>query len=448
MALLSTVIGRGVAASKPASPATGYQYFSTDTGRMERYSGSAWEEIDAPAILFKFSTTTTDADPGAGTLRFNNGTPASVTKIFVDDTCLTSGADLGTAYAGAAGAYCLIQDITDTAKYLLVTLDTVTDDTGYFDIAVTVKASGTLPADGALLSFTIIGGGGGSTLTEDQELVKRQFTRGMIRMLHRQQFQGTAFDGDGGIQGGVASDVDLTQAAPTFTLWSGGAATLAERYYPKYEYTTITTTSNWSKWQPQATGTAAYYTPTGPMIWAHDWCFADSQGNETNRDYLMLLWGYAGSTVTDANARGWLDGTAHGNSTTNNTLGAAGILMMSGAASAIFRTSDGTASEDTTITGVDLFDGAWHDLAIYHDGAGNWYAIVDGTIYGPHNTNVPNRAGTLTGPDGMVPLGPGLSNDASSAPSGTCGYATTYNFMACLPAGGEGQDLLDAVGDM
>lgn len=37
-------------------------------------------------FLFTFSTTTTDSDPGAGTVRFNNATYSSVTSLFVDLT--------------------------------------------------------------------------------------------------------------------------------------------------------------------------------------------------------------------------------------------------------------------------------------------------------------------------------------------------------------------------
>jgi microcystin-dependent protein len=43
VALLSTVIGRGLAAARPASGATGALYYSTDSGVLERWSGSAWE---------------------------------------------------------------------------------------------------------------------------------------------------------------------------------------------------------------------------------------------------------------------------------------------------------------------------------------------------------------------------------------------------------------------
>lgn len=52
-----------------------------------------------PAMRFAFSTTTTDADPGAGTVRFNNATLASVTSVFMD-LLETGGADV-TAWLAA-----------------------------------------------------------------------------------------------------------------------------------------------------------------------------------------------------------------------------------------------------------------------------------------------------------------------------------------------------------
>ena len=38
-----------------------------------------------PGYAYNFDTSTTDADPGAGDIRFNNGTYASATAIYIDD---------------------------------------------------------------------------------------------------------------------------------------------------------------------------------------------------------------------------------------------------------------------------------------------------------------------------------------------------------------------------
>ena len=88
---------------------------------------------------------------------------------------------------------------------------------------------------------------------------------------------------------------------------------------------------------------------------------------------------------------------------------------------------DGTAQQSTNLTGVDLFDDDWHDIAIYTDGSGNWYAIVDGTFYGPHSTNVPNDSGTVDNSDFMYPHNGILNLGATSA--GTYHWATSYNAM-------------------
>ena len=45
MALLETVFGYGTDANKPANPAEGWLYYSTDTTDLERYDGSAWQTV-------------------------------------------------------------------------------------------------------------------------------------------------------------------------------------------------------------------------------------------------------------------------------------------------------------------------------------------------------------------------------------------------------------------
>jgi len=49
----------------------------------------------AGGVGFTFSTTTTDSDPGAGNIRYNNATPASVTFLYIDDTDVGGGTASG-----------------------------------------------------------------------------------------------------------------------------------------------------------------------------------------------------------------------------------------------------------------------------------------------------------------------------------------------------------------
>jgi hypothetical protein len=103
-----------------------------------------------------------DGDPGSGKLRFNHATPTSATKIFLDDET-SDGVDLSTALLdlGSSG-YIRIQSVADVGEWLVAKWTAIVDDTGYFDIAITVLASkGTLDdTDAVLVTFDAKGTGG------------------------------------------------------------------------------------------------------------------------------------------------------------------------------------------------------------------------------------------------------------------------------------------------
>ncbi|MEE8113270.1 MAG: hypothetical protein V3T23_02835, partial [Nitrososphaerales archaeon] len=80
----------------------GSVYFRSNGDRYTRTadtgSGVAtdWVREDPDAIAgggslqgsWKFSTSTTEANPGSTRIRYDNATPASVTKLFINDTTL------------------------------------------------------------------------------------------------------------------------------------------------------------------------------------------------------------------------------------------------------------------------------------------------------------------------------------------------------------------------
>jgi hypothetical protein len=103
-----------------------------------------------------------DSDPGAGKLRFNNATAASATKIFLDDET-SDGVDLSTKLLdlGSSG-YIRIQSVADVGECLVAKWTAIVDDTGYFDIAITVLASkGTIDdTDAVLVTFDAKGAAG------------------------------------------------------------------------------------------------------------------------------------------------------------------------------------------------------------------------------------------------------------------------------------------------
>ena len=74
----------------------------------------------------------------------NNATPASVTAIYFDQLD-ESGVDSSSVLNGlASGDKLLIREIGDATNYILVSVTSVVDNTGWFTVNVTVDNSGTL----------------------------------------------------------------------------------------------------------------------------------------------------------------------------------------------------------------------------------------------------------------------------------------------------------------
>jgi len=125
---------------------------------------------DKGGIEYTFSTTITDADPGAGTFRYNSATMASVTFIYIDNLD-ASGNTMTTWYdtwddstATVKGQITVISNVTGAPNVFNVT-GAVTVAAGYYKIPVAF-VSGVLPSNGVLqqLAFSRTGdnGGGGS----------------------------------------------------------------------------------------------------------------------------------------------------------------------------------------------------------------------------------------------------------------------------------------------
>ena len=107
-------------------------------------------------VRYTFSTTITDADPGAGTIRYNNAAIASTTVIFIDD--VDAGSTNQTAWyatwddsTNAHDGYLLVEDNATNATAVF-TVTSVTVATGYYKVGVTY-VSGALPANAASLSI-------------------------------------------------------------------------------------------------------------------------------------------------------------------------------------------------------------------------------------------------------------------------------------------------------
>jgi hypothetical protein len=113
-----------------------------------------------PAVGFNFDTSTTDADPGAGDVRFNHATPASVTEIYFDNAdrdgnTVTSWLDtFDDSTSTNNGVLTFTPAATPSAKLVYSVTGSVVDGTGYRKVTVTHVAGTTLPSSGAHLGVT------------------------------------------------------------------------------------------------------------------------------------------------------------------------------------------------------------------------------------------------------------------------------------------------------
>ena len=105
------------------------------------------EDGAIPGYFYKFDTGTSDADPGAGEIAFNNGTYASATEIYIDDADangVTVSSDILTwddSTSTIRGSL-MIYDINDSSTYARFNITGAsTDASGYVKLTVTHVAS-------------------------------------------------------------------------------------------------------------------------------------------------------------------------------------------------------------------------------------------------------------------------------------------------------------------
>ena len=125
-------------------------------------------------LAMTFSNSTSDADPGAGKIAFNNGTLSSVSVLFVDDAD-DAGADITSfvqswddvSNATARGMIAVVKEGTPATYALFKVTGAVTDATGYSKVAVThVVSNGTFSnTDGVGVHFSYSGADGSGDIT-------------------------------------------------------------------------------------------------------------------------------------------------------------------------------------------------------------------------------------------------------------------------------------------
>jgi len=149
-------------------------HFSRSGNKGDTGSTGATGDKGVNGLAMTFSNSTSDADPGAGKVAFNNGTVSSVSVLFIDDvddagvsvsTFVQSWDDI--VNATARGIITVRKETTPTTFATFKVTGAVTNASGYSKVAVThIVSSGTFSnADGIGVDF-VYSGTDGSGITD------------------------------------------------------------------------------------------------------------------------------------------------------------------------------------------------------------------------------------------------------------------------------------------
>jgi len=152
-------------------PVTSTGLFLRDDGTWATPAGGGTVQL-----VWRFDTSIVMAAPASGRWRMNNATPASVTALALHDVD-RDGVDTSTILDNlTAGDAILIQQVNDATKYLLCDVTLSTDNTGWFQIDVTIADSGVIFDNNQDCLFIIVKGGGGGGVPGDQAQVQARRT--------------------------------------------------------------------------------------------------------------------------------------------------------------------------------------------------------------------------------------------------------------------------------
>lgn len=120
------------------------------------------------SFLYTYSSTTTDADPGSGTLRLNNATYSSVTSVFVDllaygGADVTDWLDSLDDSTNSVKGTVKLSSVSDQTKWVMFALTSVTTVAGYRKLVVTYldhNSALTTTAGDTMISFAVAGDAG------------------------------------------------------------------------------------------------------------------------------------------------------------------------------------------------------------------------------------------------------------------------------------------------
>ena len=157
---------------------------TAQTSLASGHATTAANEASATAPKYTFSTTTSMADPGAGILRYNHGTVASVTAIAIDDTTADTGnpdieawiASWDDSTSTIKGQIRLVEPGTP-ANYAVFNITGLTNNSGWVQLTVAhVDSNGTFGnTDSIRVTFSRVGDKGDTGATGSGEGLELTF---------------------------------------------------------------------------------------------------------------------------------------------------------------------------------------------------------------------------------------------------------------------------------
>lgn len=170
---IAAAASAAAAASNETNSATSETNAAASAAAAAASAAAAADEDRALTLAYNYSTNTTKEDPTSTRVRANNATLASVTEWYFDYED-TSAVDQQALFNLLQENYVMVwEDSTDENNKASFTIDSVTDETGYFTLIVTlVDSEGSLPADTTLCYFSFVfsgSGGGGDVFGETTE---------------------------------------------------------------------------------------------------------------------------------------------------------------------------------------------------------------------------------------------------------------------------------------
>jgi len=164
------------AATSATGAATSATNAATSATSAATSATNATGVISSIGLNYNFDTSTTMADPGTGDFRLNHATVASVTAISVDATTNDTGnPDLSDFVAtwddstSTIGGYIVGKKVGTPATFFVYSVSTVTDNTGWLQLAVShVASNGTWSSsDDCIFQFSRSGDKGDTGTTGD-----------------------------------------------------------------------------------------------------------------------------------------------------------------------------------------------------------------------------------------------------------------------------------------